>query len=74
MIILLALLDDVPVMLIAFDNAKVSSRPSKWNMHRVLIVSSILALVGVVQSAGLLRYLHHDMGLDIGPIQTAIFM
>jgi len=74
MIILLALLDDVPVMLIAFDNAKVSSRPSKWNMHRVLIVSSILALVGVVQSAGLLRYLHHDMGLDIGPLQTAVFM
>src|SRR6516162_1170438 len=74
MIILLALLDDVPVMLIAFDNAKVSSRPCKWDMRRVLMVSSILALVGVVQSSVLLRYLHHDMGLDIGPLQTAVFM
>jgi magnesium-transporting ATPase (P-type) len=49
MIILLALLDDVPVMLIAFDNAIVSSRPSRWEMRRVLTVSSMLALLGVVQ-------------------------
>jgi H+-transporting ATPase len=74
MIILLALLDDVPVMLIAFDNAKVSSRPCQWNMRRVLMVSSILALVGVVQSSALLRYLHHDMHLELEPLQTAMFM
>jgi H+-transporting ATPase len=74
MIILLALLDDVPVMLIAFDNAKVSSRPSRWDMRRVLTVSSMLALLGVVESAGLLRYLHHRLGLGIDPLQTAMFM
>jgi len=74
MIILLALLDDVPVMLIAFDNAKVSSRPSKWDMHRVLMISSMLALLGVVQSTGLLRYLHHDLQLDVATLQTCMFM
>ena len=74
MIILLALLDDVPVMLIAFDNAKVSPRPSKWDMHRVLMISSMLSLLGVVQSLGLLRYLHHEKQLDIPTIQTAMFM
>lgn len=74
MIILLALLDDVPVMLIAFDNAKVSSRPCRWDMRRVLMVSSILALVGVVQSSALLRYLHHSMHLELEPLQTAMFM
>jgi H+-transporting ATPase len=74
MIILLALLDDVPVMLIAFDNAKVSSRPCKWDMRRVLMVSSILALVGVVQSSVLLRYLHHEMHYELEPLQTAMFM
>jgi H+-transporting ATPase len=42
MIILLALLDDVTVMLIAFDNAKISPRPTKWDMRRVLMVSSLL--------------------------------
>lgn len=61
-------------MLIAFDHAKVSARPSKWDMHRVLWVSSILALVSVLQSAVLLRYLHHHMQMEIGPLQTAMFM
>ena len=74
MIILLALLDDVPVMLIAFDNAKVSSRPSKWDMHRVLTVSSMLSLIGVVQSSGLLRHLHHGLHMELPGLQTAMFM
>jgi H+-transporting ATPase len=74
MIILLALLDDVPVMLIALDNAEVSPRPSKWEMRRVLMVSSMLALVGVVQSVGMLRYMHHELQLAIPSIQTGMFM
>jgi len=74
MIILLALLDDVPVMLIAFDNATVSPRPSRWDMRRVLTVSSMLALLGVVQSTGILRVLHHRMGLDVPVLQTCMFM
>jgi len=70
----MALLDDMPVMLVAFDNATVSARPSKWDMRRVLVVSSMLALLGVVQSSGLLRIMHHRMQLEIGPLQTAMFM
>ena len=74
MIILLALLDDVPVMLIAFDNAKISPRPAKWDMRRVLMVSSMLALIGVVQSVALVRYLHHHEHFELEPLQTAMFM
>ena len=74
MIILLALLDDVPVMLIAFDNAKISPRPTKWDMRRVLMVSSLLALIGVVQSVILVRYLHHHEHFELEPLQTAMFM
>ena len=64
MIILLALLDDVPVMLIAFDNAKVSPRPAGWDMKRVLVVSSMLALLCVVQSSAMLRHLRHGLQLE----------
>jgi len=60
MIILLALLDDVPVMLIAFDNATISPEPVKWDMRRVMVVSSMLALFSVIQSVGMVRILHHD--------------
>lgn len=74
MIILLALLDDVPVMLIAFDNARISPTPSTWDMRRVIVISSLLALIGVVQSAGLLRYLEHESHMPLAQIQTAMFM
>ena len=74
MIILLALLDDVPVMLIALDNAKVTPRPAKWEMRRVLMVSSMLALLGVVQSVGMLRYMHHELQMTVSSMQTGMFM
>ena len=74
MIILLALLDDVPVMLIAFDNVDVDPKPSKWHMHRLLLGSSILALIGVVQSSGMLRHLHHALQLSPEAIQTTMFL
>ena len=74
MIILLALLDDIPVMLIAFDNARISPRPSKWDIHRVLVISSILAILSIAESLGLLRLLHHRLDEPIKEIQTAMFM
>ena len=40
MLIALALLDDVPIMTIAFDNASVPPQPVKWELDRVLVISS----------------------------------
>jgi H+-transporting ATPase len=74
MIIALALLDDVPVMLIAYDNAVVSSKPVRWDMHRVLVTSAILAAIGIVQSSVLLRILHHRMQFPVPQVQTAMFL
>ncbi len=74
MIILLALLDDVPVMLIAFDNATVDPMPVKWDMYKVLMTSFILATVGVVQSLVIGHYLYRDLGLPLAQVQTGMFM
>ena len=74
MIILIALLDDIPVILIAYDNALVNPRPIRWQMPQVLMISSVLALLSVVQSFGLLEYLHRSLDLDGGTLQTAMFM
>ena len=46
MIVLLALLNDFPIMMIAYDNAKVADRPLRWDMHRVLGVAAALGLSG----------------------------
>jgi H+-transporting ATPase len=74
MLIALALLDDVPIMTIAFDNASVPSRPVKWELDRVLVLSSVLGLLGVIQSFGLLYIgdtVHH---LDHPHLQTMMFL
>ncbi len=54
MIILLALLDDIPIMTIAYDNAAAARGPVRWQMGRMLTVSVVLGLLSVVQSFGLL--------------------
>ncbi len=54
MIVIMSLLDDIPIMTIAYDNTPVSARPIRWNMPRVLGIASVLGLFSVVQSFGLL--------------------
>jgi H+-transporting ATPase len=54
MIVILAVLDDAPIMTIAYDNTEVAPQPIRWKMPRVLGVSSVLGLSSVVQSFGLL--------------------
>jgi H+-transporting ATPase len=54
MIILLALLDDVPIMTIAYDNTLLPKEPVRWNMRRLLLGSSLMGLLSVVQTFGLL--------------------
>ena len=54
MIIMLALLDDIPIMTIAYDNTELPKEPVRWHMRRLLVVSSIMGLAAVVQSFGLL--------------------
>jgi H+-transporting ATPase len=74
MLIALALLDDVPIMTIAFDNARVDPRPVRWRMDRVLLLASVIGLLAVVQSFGLLYLgdtVHH---LDKPRLQTMMFL
>ncbi len=54
MIVAMALLDDIPIMSIAYDRTAVAPRPIRWRMAQVLTVSGVLGLFAVVQSFGLL--------------------
>ena len=54
MIILLALLDDVPIMTIAYDRTPLPSRPVRWRMRRLLLESGFMGLLSIVQTFGLL--------------------
>lgn len=53
MIILIALLNDIPIMSIAYDNMEVKKEPVIWRMKEVYTISIGLALVGVISTFGL---------------------
>ena len=74
MIILLAFFNDVPIMTISVDNTWLDPKPVRWNMQRVLTVSTILGLVGVVETFGLLVIARMGMHLSIAEIQSMIFL
>ncbi|WP_420583884.1 plasma-membrane proton-efflux P-type ATPase [Ruegeria sp.] len=54
MIIMLALLDDVPIMTIAYDNTYLPKKPIRWDMRRILLGASLMGLLSIVQTFGLL--------------------
>lgn len=53
MIILLALLNDLPIMTIGYDNTKVSESPVRWNMRSIFVLSTWLGIAGVLSSFGI---------------------
>jgi H+-transporting ATPase len=54
MIVIMSLLDDLPIMTLAYDNTPVSEIPIRWQMPRLLSVSAVLGLFSIAQSFGLL--------------------
>lgn len=74
MIVLLALLNDLPIMMIAYDNAESARVPVKWDMHRVLTVATGLGIFGVMSSFFLFFLLRDVFGLESGVVQALIFL
>lgn len=74
MIVLLALLNDFPIMMIAFDNAEVSEKPVRWDMQRVLTVATSLGTIGVVSTFLLFWYAERVLHLDRDTVQTLMFL
>jgi H+-transporting ATPase len=74
MIILLALLNDLPIMTIAYDNTYLEPRPVRWNMRRVLSVATVLGLIGVAETFGLLLVARFLLKLDTPELQSFIYL
>jgi H+-transporting ATPase len=80
MIILIALLNDIPIMMIAYDNMAVPQKPQSWNMAEILTIAITLAVVGVISTFGLYwladHYWYNGLSLaDKQPLlKTVAFM
>ena len=74
MVILLALLNDLPILTIAYDNTWLDPRPVRWDMRRVLTMATLLGLLGVAETFGLLLIGKLWLGLATGPLQSLIYL
>ncbi len=74
MVVLLAILNDIPIMLIAWDNVKTPKHPVRWDMKRVITVASVLGIFGVASSFLLYWYVRQQMGLPDESIKTIMFL
>jgi H+-transporting ATPase len=74
MIILLALLNDLPIMTIASDNTQLECKPVRWNMRRVLTISTVMGLIGVVETFGLLLIAKLVLGLGGAELQSFVYL
>ena len=74
MIVLIALLNDGAILSIAYDNVRPSPKPEAWNMRRVLGVSTMLGLVGVVATFGLFYIAERVLVLDREVVQSLMYL
>jgi H+-transporting ATPase len=74
MIVLLALLNDGAILSIAYDNVRPAPKPEAWNMHRVLGISTMLGLAGVIASFGMFYIGEEVLHLDREVVQTLMYL
>ncbi len=74
MIILLAFLNDIPILAIAYDRTKINNRPVSWNMRNVITVSTVLGILGVIASFGIFYIAKVYFKLGAAAIQTFVFL
>lgn len=74
MIILLALLNDIPILTIAYDHTLLEKKPVRWQMRRVLTISTALGFVGIISTFLLLFIARELLHLNLFQIQSFIFL
>ena len=74
MIVLLALLNDGPILAIAYDKVHYTNHPESWNMKLVLQISTVLGVAGVIASFVLFYLAEKVFHLDTGAVQTFMFL
>ncbi len=74
LIVLLALLNDLPIMTIAYDNVLYSKSPEQWKMREIITLATLIGFVGVIATIVLFYLAYVTLGLDIAVVQSLIFL
>jgi H+-transporting ATPase len=73
MIILLALLNDIPILAIAYDHTRVERQPVRWRMGELITLAGALGLAGVASSF-LLFFILQEQGFSHEMIRSFLFL
>ncbi|MDD4901722.1 MAG: plasma-membrane proton-efflux P-type ATPase [Patescibacteria group bacterium] len=73
-LILLAFLNDIPIISLAFDRVKISAKPSEINNKERLVSSLLFGLVGVLNSMLMFFLMANIFHLSLPVIQTMFFL
>jgi H+-transporting ATPase len=74
MLVLLAILNDFPIMMIAYDNVRVEKQPVRWDMLEALAVALVAGIMGVIATFILFWTARDYLHFPPGQIQTIIFL
>jgi H+-transporting ATPase len=74
MIVLLAILNDLPIITIAYDNVLYSNFPEKWNMRIIIGIASMLGILGVIESFGLFYVGFKVLNLSPEVLQSFMYL
>jgi H+-transporting ATPase len=73
-IVLLAILNDGAILTIAYDRVKPSPRPSRWDLHEILTIATVLGLGGVIESFTLVGLAIGPLGVSHSEVQTLMYL
>jgi len=74
MIVLLAILNDLPIITIAYDNVRYSDMPERWNMRTVLGMATFLGVIGVMSTFGIFYIGLNVFNLSLSVLQSFIYL
>ncbi len=74
MVMLLAILNDIPIMSIAWDHVRTASHPVRWDMHQVRSVAIALSITGALGSFAVFWYADQILALPLGELQTFVWL
>ncbi|KEF40802.1 MAG: metal ABC transporter ATPase [Cyanobium sp. CACIAM 14] len=74
MLVILALINDGSMVTIAYDNTLTPPKPLTWNMPRLLIMSSVIGVVGVVETMLLYDFAANWLAMPLDRVQTLIYL
>jgi H+-transporting ATPase len=73
-LIILALLNDIPIITLAFDNVKATQTPQKINAKHRMILSLAYGAVGILNSMLLFYIFTYLLKFDLAIVQTIFFL